>query len=635
MLVNVIKDILKSLVTWSRNAKTALMVVADASTVVFSIYFILALKSKAIWPAADAGTLLPMAALMMFLVPASLSIFGLYRQMVRFAGPTLMLEVFKGVTFAMVLSKLASFYLFDDILSYEVAVEVWAFLIIGTLGFRLVAKWIILNGGIRDTGSREPIAIFGAGEAGVALLNSLERNLDMEVVALFDDNKALNKRKIKNCTIFNSEGLERTITRLGIKQIIIAIPSISLKSRQNLLTRLEGLGIRVRILPSVDEMIDGRVELSHIRDIKAADVLGREHHEPNQTLLKDDVKGKCVMVTGGGGSIGSELCRQIIRNEAKRLVVFENSEYAIYEIEKELITLNASLGGITEIVPVLGDVRRQSRMEGVISKHDIETIYHAAAYKHVPMVESNVCEGVLNNVFGTLAVAQAALREGVSKFILISTDKAVRPTNVMGASKRLAEQTLQALQKLEGLSPKTNFTMVRFGNVLDSAGSVVPLFRRQIREGGPITLTHKDVTRYFMTIPEAAQLVLQAGAMAKGGEVFLLDMGDPIRIYDLAERMIKLSGLSIRDDANPEGDIEINITGLRPGEKLYEELFLTEEVHNTDHASIYQAEESFVAWPDLKPELEGLEQSIENADQFTVRKTLEKLVEGYTPKLNS
>ncbi len=634
MLVSGIKTVLKKLVTWSREAKVAFMVLADAAIVILSAYIILAVHSNVLWPQDEISELAPVILVLILLVPASSAVFGLYRQMIRFAGPTLLVEVFKGITLAILLTKISSYYFLNNGLSPEYLLVLWAFLIIGTLSTRLIARWIILNAGIRENNHLEPIAIYGAGEAGVALLNSLERNLDMKVVALFDDNPKLDKRKVKDCTIFHSTGLESAVDRLGIKQIIIAIPSISFKARTNLFNRLDGLGVRVRILPSVDEMIDGRVSLSRIRDVKAADVLGREKHEPDEDLLKSDVSNKCVMVTGGGGSIGSELCRQIVKNKAKRLVVFEISEYAIYEIERELLSLAKSLDVDIEIIPVLGDVRHQGRMESLISKFDIETIYHAAAYKHVPMVEKNVCEGVLNNVFGTLAVAQAALKQGVGKFVLVSTDKAVRPTNVMGASKRLAELTLQALQQLEGRNPKTDITMVRFGNVLDSAGSVVPLFRRQIREGGPITLTHKDVTRYFMTIPEAAQLVLQAGAMAKGGEVFLLDMGEPVRIYDLAARMVRLSGLEVLDDNNPDGDIEFKITGLRPGEKLYEELFITDDVKNTDHVSIFQAEENFIPWNKIKPSLEDLERYIENADQFSVRKLLEKLVEGYKPASN-
>ena len=630
-MVKWIKGVLRSLVSLSRRTKTLLLVVADTAVILFSIYIIFVVQEGSLWPFDNFQGLWPVVVAMVILVFVSSSLFGLYRQMVRFAGPTLLLEVFKSITVAMLATRLLSFYFFESILSYQFLVQVWAFLIIGTLSTRLIAKWIILNRGIRENSHREHIAIFGAGEAGVALLNSLERNLDMEVVALFDDNKKLDKRKIKNCTIHHSDDLEGTIDRLGINQIIIAIPSISLKSRNNLFQRMEGLGVRVRILPSVDEMIDGRVELSHIRDVKASDVLDREHHVPNEDLLKNDVQGKNVMVTGGGGSIGSELCRQIIRNKAARLVVFESSEFAIYEIEQELIAISKSLNAKTEIVAVLGDVRRQGRMETIISKFKIETIYHAAAYKHVPMVEKNVCEGVRNNVFGTLAVVQAALKQGVSKFVLISTDKAVRPTNVMGASKRLAELTLQALQQVEGHKPKTNITMVRFGNVLDSAGSVVPLFRKQIRAGGPITLTHKDVTRYFMTIPEAAQLVLQAGAMASGGEVFLLDMGEPVRIYDLAVRMVRLSGLEVSDENNPDGDIKIKISGLRPGEKLYEELFITEDVKTTDHVSIFQAEEKFVPWDKLKIKLDSLNEYIEKDDQIGVCNNLKDLVEGYAP----
>jgi UDP-N-acetylglucosamine 4,6-dehydratase len=623
-----------ALINWPRKGKVVVLVLADAGVVLGSYYLILAIIYSKPWPIDE--LLLAASSILDFMVlmPLSFSFFGLYRQMIRHGGVALFIEVLKGVSLTILMAKLISIFLFNNGFSDRFFLELWSLLIIGSLGTRLLAKWLIMHGVARPRRHRISIAIFGAGEAGVSLLNALERNLDMKVVALFDDEKRFHKRKIKGCTVYHSSKMNEILKSHQVSEIIIAIPSISRKSRHGLLKRLEILGVRVRILPSVDEMMDGRVNVSDIRDVNASDVLNRKCHLPDEKLISRDVTGKNVMVTGGGGSIGSELCRQILLNQAGKLVVFENTEFAIYEIEQELEAMARSGGIDINIIPVLGDVCNKDLVARTLARHEIQTIYHAAAYKHVPMVESNVCEGLRNNVFGTLSIARAAMENNVSKLVLVSTDKAVRPTNVMGASKRLAEMVLQGLQDDGNVKTGTLMTMVRFGNVLDSAGSVVPLFRRQIRKGGPITLTHKDVTRYFMTIPEAAQLVMQAGAMAAGGEVYLLDMGKPIRVYDLAEKMIRLSGLSVLDQDNPDGDIKIEISGLRPGEKLHEELFLTDQIRKTGHDSIMQAHENRLEWDKLDAHLRELLASIKSSDEVAVRSLLEYLVEGYTSQSN-
>ena len=626
-----LKSTLGAIVELPPMLKLTLLAIFDSGVAIGSVFLIFVLQVPALWPFEAVRQFTPILLSSMLIAPLSLGAMGLYRQMVRHADLSLFLDVIKGITLAIIIIKILSSVLFNAGLTYELLAQLWAFLVIGTLGTRFLAKWIIRKGRMEPVTSRTSIAIFGAGEAGVSLLNALDRSIEMQVVAMFDDDRRFDNRKIKNCTVYHSSKLEDMLRSLKISQVIIAIPSISHKMRKNLFERLETLGVRVRILPSADELVGGRVQLSHVRDIKASDLLIREAHQPDPVLIRHDVSGKNVMVTGGGGSIGSELCRQIVLNHGRRIIIVENSEYAIYTIERDLIELAASNRFDVDIIPILGNVCNGLMIEKTMKLYDVETVYHAAAYKHVSMVECNISEGVRNNVFGTLTVARSSLAVGVKKMILISTDKAVRPTNVMGASKRLSEMTLQAIQNLKSKNTKTRFTMVRFGNVLDSAGSVVPLFRRQIREGGPLTLTHRDVTRFFMTIPEASQLVLQAGAMAMGGEVFILDMGESTHIYDLAVRMIHLSGLSVMEEDNQGGDIKIQITGLRTGEKWHEELFLTNDVRKTEHESILHAKESFIPWEDIEQILDRLEKLVDQADNLGVKNILEEVVEGYSP----
>ena len=486
--------------------------------------------------------------------------------------------------------------------------------------------------------ARPKVLIYGAGTTGRQLAAAMANSHEMQVVGFLDDDDRLHGHVLNGQPIYNPADLDTLATTLNISDVLLAMPSLSRRRRNEILSQIRVARVAVRTLPSVTDLAQGKVSISDLRELDIDDLLGREPVAPNHILLARNIVGKVVLVTGAGGSIGSELCRQILAVNPAKLLLIEQSEFALYAIHQELEDKLAGLGGATPpvLVPLLASVQDDDRMREIMSTWHPDTVYHAAAYKHVPLVEHNPAAGIKNNVLGTLRIAQAAAENGVTDFVLISTDKAVRPTNVMGASKRLAEMTLQALAATHaatraGTQSGTKFSMVRFGNVLDSSGSVVPKFRQQIRDGGPITLTHPEVTRYFMTIPEAAQLVIQAGAMAKGGDVFVLDMGESVKILDLARRMIELSGLTLKDEQNPDGDIEIEITGLRPGEKLYEELLIGDNPKPTSHTRIMKAHEEFVSWVELEGKLKSLEMALNVNDVGVIRLIMEKLVAGYTP----
>jgi FlaA1/EpsC-like NDP-sugar epimerase len=506
-----------------------------------------------------------------------------------------------------------------------------------------------LNRTVRGT-QKQRLLIYGAGSAGAQTAAAVGNTREIELLGFIDDDASKAGRHINGVPVFAPSEAAAVVERLGATDILLALPSTSRQRRNEIIEGLRALPLHIRTLPGMADLASGKVHVSDFRELDVEDLLGREPVPPNPALLARDLSEKVVLVTGAGGSIGSELCRQILREKPRRLLLVDSSEYALYTIHQELDALACTDGPAAEdvpssadLVPLLGDVRDYRRMANIVGTFRPDTIYHAAAYKHVPMVEHNPCEGVSNNVFGTLNAARVAVENSVSTFVLISTDKAVRPTNVMGASKRIAELILQSLaaetmvrfeaeSQVAGIARnRTRFAMVRFGNVLGSSGSVVPLFRSQIEAGGPVTLTHADVTRYFMTIPEAAQLVLQAGAMGEGGEVFVLDMGQPVRIRDLARRMIELSGRSVRDADRPDGDIEILISGLRPGEKLYEELLIGDEPSPTAHPRIMKARERALAWNELRPALVLLEKSTRENDVVAVRRTLQHLVSGYRP----
>jgi FlaA1/EpsC-like NDP-sugar epimerase len=474
--------------------------------------------------------------------------------------------------------------------------------------------------------SRPKVLIYGAGRTGRQLTAAMSNSHEMKVAGFLDDDDRLHGHVLNGQPIYNPADLTNLVTTLNISDVLLAMPSLSRKRRNEILNQIRSAHVAVRTLPSVTDLAQGKVSISDLRELDIDDLLGREPVMPNHILLAMNVRSKVVMVTGAGGSIGSELCRQIITVAPSKLLLIEQSEFALYDVHQELE--EKLPGRETTLVPLLASVQDNERMREIMFTWRPDTIYHAAAYKHVPLVEHNPAEGIKNNVIGTLRTAQAATESGASNFVLISTDKAVRPTNIMGASKRLAEMALQALA---ATSPSTKFSMVRFGNVLGSSGSVVPKFRQQIRDGGPITLTHPEITRYFMTIPEASQLVIQAGAMAKGGDVFVLDMGQPVKIINLARRMVELSGLTVKDEQNPDGDVEIEITGLRPGEKLYEELLIGDNPKPTSHPQIMKANEEFIPWADLEGKLHALEMALNANDVGVIRLMMEKLVSGYTP----
>jgi FlaA1/EpsC-like NDP-sugar epimerase len=532
---------------------------------------------------------------------AVFSLIGLYRAVIRFMGLKAVGRVAAGVTLAVLF--LAVFQLFGTGLraSPSILTIYWAVALLYVGGSRFIVRYFYLYGVKPRTARR--VAIYGAGEAGARLSTVLIGGPDFEPVVFVDDRTALQGSQINGLRVFSPDDLPQLVVTRKIERVLLAMPSASHRRRREVLAGLEPLSVHVQSLPDLADIISGKARIDELRDVDVCDLLGRDPVPPNPQLIASCIARKSVMVTGAGGSIGSELCRQILRVGPIRLVLFEVSELALYTVERELREIAAREHPEVEIVPLLGNANESERVREVLLAFAVQTVYHAAAYKHVPIVEHNVVRGIHNNVICTWNTAQAALETGVETFVLVSTDKAVNPTNVMGATKRLAELVLQGLQER---TTSTRFCMVRFGNVLGSSGSVVPLFQEQIRRGGPVTVTHPQVIRYFMTIPEAAQLVIQAGSMAKGGDVFVLDMGRPVRIDDLARRMISLMGLSVRDANNPEGDIEITYTGLRSAEKLFEELLIGNNITKTDHPMIMRAMEHCIPWARMQQILDSL-----------------------------
>lgn len=555
---------------------------------------------------------------------------GLYRAVIRYMEDRFALTVLKGVTLAVLVLLAASVMLGFGGLPRSAVVIYWGIALLYIGGSRMVARALFHRFEFMgDLAACDRVAIYGAGEAGVKLAASLHAGRHSNVVAFFDDNPERHGGEIGGIKVFPPTKFAEVLAIESFSSVLLAMPSASHKSRQDIIRRIEPHKVSVKTIPDTLDLLTGAAKIDEIREVAIEDLLGRDSVAPIPHLTDRCIGGKVVMVTGAGGSIGSELCRQIIMLEPKCLVLFEMSEYALYQVEQEILSLKSRFNSTAEVVPMLGSVTHQKRVEMVLRMFGVQTIYHAAAYKHVPLVEHNLIEGVVNNVFGTLRVAEAARNAQVETFVLISTDKAVRPTNVMGATKRLAELILQAFAREGG---GTRFSMVRFGNVLGSSGSVVPLFRKQIQNGGPVTVTHPEITRYFMTIPEAANLVLQAGSMGQGGDVFVLDMGKPLKIVDLARRMIHLSGLEVRDETSPGGDITIEYTGLRSGEKLYEELLIGEHVSGTEHPLIMRAEESELPWGELSKVLDRIDAACHQFEYETVRDILLENVDGYQPQ---
>ncbi len=553
---------------------------------------------------------------------------GLYRAIFRFIGWAAFLSILKAISlYGLIYMTIFTMISFPGI-PRTVGILQPLLLLLAVGLSRLVTRYMLGDSYRRllRQGNRSHVLIYGAGTMGRQLASALDNGADLKVKGFLDDDKSLHGSMIGSARVYDPAHLNAIVEKLDVRTVLLAIPNISAARRNAIIESLRGGHVAVRLVPSVSEIAQGRVNLSDFHELDIKDLLGRDAVAPNPELLSRNIAGKTVMVTGAGGSIGSELCRQIMAVGPDRLLLVEQNEYALYTIHAEL---TRDFGEKAEaILPLLGSVRDRRRIREILQTWPVDTIYHAAAYKHVPLVEHNPIEGIKNNVFGTEVMAEAAIEMGVPQFVLISTDKAVRPTNIMGASKRIAEMLLQALTEN---SRTTTFCMVRFGNVLGSSGSVVPLFRQQIRDGGPITLTHPDITRFFMTIPEASQLVIQAGAMAEGGDVFVLDMGEPVKIIDLARRMVELSGLTVQDAENPDGDIAFVMTGLRPAEKLYEELLIGENPGPTSHPLIMKARDEFLPWKALEEKLRQLEQTMDAGDVAASRAILASLVTGYRP----
>lgn len=549
--------------------------------------------------------------------------FGLYRSVTRYVSFDALWIIFQAVTiYSLVWGVI---FLGGHGVPRSVILINWILMIFAIVAIRFGGKWLLI-GRKSNTKKRKRALIYGAGSAGVQLAGALSHSDDYKIFGFVDEAKGLQGVNILGLNVYSNTDIGKVINELKIEEILLAIPSSSRAKRFKIIASLDNFPVHVRMLPSVTDLAGGRVTADDLHEVRVEDLLGRDTVTPNLHLLCKAITGKVVIVTGAGGSIGSEICRQVMNLKPKRLVLYEMNELALYSIEKELSNSSALK---IDLYPVLGNVNNEDRLKNVFKHFKVDTVYHAAAYKHVPMVEFNNTEGVNNNVFGTLNCAQAAINSNVKTFVLISTDKAVHPTSTMGASKRCAELVLQALSVKQR---DTKFTMVRFGNVLNSSGSVIPMFKSQIKDGGPITVTDKRITRYFMMISEAVELVIQAGAMGKGGDVFVLDMGKPVEVDLLAKKMIKLSGLKIKDKSNPDGDIEIKYTGLRPGEKLFEELLIGENIIDTENPLIMRAREDMLPWDELELILKNLKEEIESGNNEKIRKLLIKIVPTFKPQ---
>ncbi len=642
------------LLAWPRGRKRLLQLMADAVLIWAALWlsFYLRLDNTAqIDPLGDHAPLFILALLI------GLPTFyqcGLYKTVTRYAG--LQAAAITAMAIAISTALLAFCMLVGPapaaLMPRSIYIIYAMLALFFVAGLRLIMRQYFFGSGMASaerTPAQGPrrrrrmhVVIYGAGAAGNQLLTALRQGRERHPVAFIDDNPELTGRVIAGLPVHNPSGIERLITRKHVQEVLLALPSASRNRRADIIRTLSRHDLRVRTIPGFMDVASGRVTVQDLREVDISDLLGRAPVQPHAELLERCILDKVVLVTGAGGSIGAELCRQIAGSRPRKMVLVEQCEFNLYSIQKNLESHLREHRLDIELLPVLGSVRNEDRLFELMAACKVDTVYHAAAYKHVPMVERNISEGIINNVFGTLCSAQAAMRAGVGSFVLISTDKAVRPTSAMGSTKRLAELILQALAReaaptlygdRRGMNTRnpTRFTMVRFGNVLDSSGSVIPLFREQIRNGGPVTVTHPDITRYFMTIPEASQLVIQAGSMGTGGDVFVLDMGEPVKILDLAVNMVKLSGLSVHCANNPGGDIAIRFTGLRPGEKLYEELLIGEHVTPTRHPKIKRADERHVEWESLKSSLACLDKAVRQDDYQAIRQLFLNLVDGYCP----
>jgi FlaA1/EpsC-like NDP-sugar epimerase len=615
-----------------RPIKQAIAVASDMLMLTFACTLSMNLRAEQLLAWSDAHTWMTVCGALLA-VPI-FTFLGLYRAIFRWAGLRVLYTLSKALLIYGLL--FAAIFAFVGVAGVPRSIGVMQPVIfaLSVMTSRLLARRWLGGGQARLRSCVPHVLVYGAGSAGRQLASGLGMAAEVQIVGYVDDDERLHGHVLNGLPIFGRDELALVCIKHCISQIILALPSVSRRRRNEIIESLLPLKLQVRTLPGLSELANGHVELSDLKELDIEDLLGRDPVASNSLMIAKNNASKVVVVTGAGGSIGSELCRQILTTEPEKLLLIELTEFALYAIEQELQSLiqTNQTPVRTQLVPLLADVRSMARMAEIMRTWRPHTVYHAAAYKHVPLVEHNPAEGVRNNVLGTWVMVQQAQAYGVHDFVLVSTDKAVRPTNVMGASKRLAELLLQAMaQEVAEQNTRTRFSMVRFGNVLGSSGSVVPLFRKQIKQGGPITLTDARITRYFMTITEAAQLVIQAGAMAEGGDVFVLDMGESVKIFDLAKQIIELSGLTLKDENNPSGDIEIEITGLRPGEKLYEELLIGDNPLPTNHPRIMKAHEDFLPWDELQSKLAILDEALNANDVPKIRTLLKDLVPGYQP----
>lgn len=629
---------MKYILSLSRNTKRMILLCVDFALLPLALWISFSLRYGEFFiPRPDRSALYFLFLAVPLIATPVFVKFGLYRAIIRYVGFVAMWTIFKAVTLYSLFLGVMILLIGIDGVPRSVLLINWLVTCLLVAGSRFAGRWLL--SGRRKPGHKKlikkRIAVYGAGDAGVQTAAALSNSPYFKPVAFIDDNSALQGSIIEGLKVYPFAQLSQLIDNHSVSDVVIAIPSAPRSLRSQIISKLEPFSVHVSTLPGVDDLASGKVKIEDVREVGISDLLGRSPIEPDQALLHNNIKDKVVLVSGAGGSIGSELCRQIVKIGPRKLILFENSEHNLYTIENELLQLAQRADPQSDspdelITPILASILNQERLESVCNAFGVDTFYHAAAYKHVPIVERNPSEAIRNNVIGTYKAAMAAINAGVGTFVLVSTDKAVRPTSTMGATKRFAEMILQALS--DQARGKTRFTMVRFGNVLDSSGSVVPLFRQQIKRGGPVTVTDPRIIRYFMTIPEAAQLVIQAGAMGRGGDVFVLDMGEPVKILDMARRMIHLSGFEVKDGMNPDGDIEISITGLRPGEKLYEELLLGENVAPTKHALIMTASEDSLGWDEIRAYIDQFEDTVKTHDVEQSRALLVEAVKGFSPQ---
>ena len=620
-MTNIVQNKLLEL---NRIVKKLIMITVDSVLIILILYCAFALRLDYwYWP--ENNLIWVIFGAPIIGIPVFYS-FKLYKSVIRFIEAKSLISIFQAVTLYSVIWGLLGYMIGIDGIPRSVILINWMLTIIVIGGSRILARWIFTRLDSENLILKKNVIIYGAGSAGRQLSQALLLSGEYKHIAYIDDNLLIDKTYINNIPVFAFSKIQLLINNNDVDEVFLALPSISRRQKKEIIEKLNKFPLLVRSLPSVSALAQGKVKIDDLLEIEDSDLLGRVPVLANESLLKINIFDKVVLVTGAGGSIGSELCRQIISLKPKTLILFELSKSSLYQIEQELLQ---STDTNVKVLAILGSIRDKARLKNIFNRFHVQTIYHAAAYKHVPLVEFNQSEGVLNNTIGTMVIAEAAISANIENFVLISTDKAVRPTNTMGATKRVAELILQALAKQ---SHNTCFSMVRFGNVLGSSGSVIPTFRKQIKNGGPVTVTDKNIVRYFMSIPEAVELVIQSGAMSKGGEVFVLDMGSPVRIYDLAVKMIKMSGLKVCDEQNPEGDIEIAYTGLRPGEKLYEELLVGDNVSSTQNSLIMSAKEKMIDWDVLKPILNRLQESALSSDQSNIRSLLIEIVPEFKPQ---